>query len=667
MMQMSLLPCRSSRSTSIKAGYEPLMDEQELEIQQERRSLIFPTVATAVLLLVACLIAPDTAPLRSSPKHTTPTLLSVVNHETGFYINALENPLYEQLKGATIITDSRRSWKTPPVISVDREVLGLRDPLRVSWTHGVPTFGYPAVQEHDVLALYCPATDTHFQEAATIAQIRATSAKHGGTDREENAWYLPEFPIFRATTCQFRLFAHDGPHHQLQLLAASPTIHMPLASKTPHSIHMSYSDVPSELVVEFVTGEPGSPVAMFGSNATTMKVEGTSHTYTADAMCQAPANLQEVGKFQPPGYLHVVRLTGLELDTVYEYKVGLASGQGIVWSDVFSFRSAPAVGDPAPFTYIAYGDQGCPSVGWGNGGLWISAMAAREEGIRAVHHFGDLSYARGAAHIWDDWFAMLQAFSTRIPLHVGVGNHEYDHVSGGENGKDPSGVEEDHGFMPEWGNYFNDSGGECAVPTSQRFTMPASIGSNGVFWYSHDYASVHTVMLSSEHNLTEGSPQHSWLRADLEAVNRTLTPWIVAEFHRPMYEPESQWDNIAVSLGMQFEFEDLLFDHQVDLVLTGHYHAYFRSCDGLYRSTCHHQGAPTHITVGSAGAHLDENVTLYKQEWTAKFIAQEYGYGRITVVNATAMHWEFVRAGADNDTDAGAVLDEVWILRERSI
>ena len=445
-----------------------------------------------------------------------------------------------------------------------------------------------------------------------------------------------------------------------------------MASKTPHSIHMSYSHVPSELVIEFVTGEPGSPVAMFGSQnatttTTTRKVEGTSHTYTADAMCGAPANQQEVGKFQPPGYLHVVRLTGLELDTVYEYKVGLASGQGIVWSDVFSFRSAPAVGDPAPFTYIVYGDQGCPSVGWGNGGLWISAMTAREEGIRAVHHFGDLSYARGAAHIWDDWFDMLQAFSTKVPLHVGVGNHEYDHVSGGENGKDPSGVEEDHGFMPEWGNYFNDSGGECAVPTSQRFTMPTSTGSNGVFWYSHDYATVHTIMLSSEHNLTEGSTQHTWLRADLEAVNRTLTPWIVAELHRPMYEPESFWDNVAVGLGMQFEFEDLLLDHQVDLVLTGHYHAYFRSCDGLYRSICGHHGAPTHITVGSAGANLDTNVTLYPQEWTAKFIPQEYGYGRITVVNATAMHWEFVRAGADNDTEAGAVLDEVWIVRERSI
>lgn len=29
------------------------------------------------------------------------------------------------------------------------------------------------------------------------------------------------------------------------------------------------------------------------------------------------------------------------------------------------------------------------------------------------------------------------------------------------------------------------------------------------------------------------------------------------------------------------------------------------------------------------------------------------------------MHWEFVKAGADNDTAAGSVRDDVWIYRHR--
>jgi hypothetical protein len=71
-----------------------------------------------------------------------------------------------------------------------------------------------------------------------------------------------------------------------------------------------------------------------------------------------------------------------------------------------------------------------------------------------------------------------------------------------------------------------------------------------------------------------------------------------------------------------------------------------------------------HITVGSAGAALD-NATIFPQAWTAHIIQGEYGYGRITVSNASAMHWEFVKAGAENDTDAGSVQDDVWIFRSR--
>lgn len=102
---------------------------------------------------------------------------------------------------------------------------------------------------------------------------------------------------------------------------------------------------------------------MYGINETTKKVEGSSHTYSASDLCQEPANVTETGKFQAPGMMHVVTLEDLKLDTDYLYKVGLASGQGIVWSDTLQFHSAPAVGDTKEFSYVVYGDQGCPSVG----------------------------------------------------------------------------------------------------------------------------------------------------------------------------------------------------------------------------------------------------------------------------------------------------------------
>ena len=71
-----------------------------------------------------------------------------------------------------------------------------------------------------------------------------------------------------------------------------------------------------------------------------------------------------------------------------------------------------------------------------------------------------------------------------------------------------------------------------------------------------------------------------------------------------------------------------------------------------------------HITVGSAGAHLDDE-GLYRNGWTAKYIKQEYGYGRITVANTSALHFEFVKASAENDTGTGEVRDDIWLIRDR--
>ena len=57
----------------------------------------------------------------------------------------------------------------------------------------------------------------------------------------------------------------------------------------------------------------------------------------------------------------------------------------------------------------------------------------------------------------------------------------------------------------------------------------------GVIRYSFDYASVHFIMMSTEHNFTQGSPQYEWMEQDLKNVNRSLTPWVVIAGHRAMY------------------------------------------------------------------------------------------------------------------------------------
>jgi Iron/zinc purple acid phosphatase-like protein C len=75
-----------------------------------------------------------------------------------------------------------------------------------------------------------------------------------------------------------------------------------------------------------------------------------------------------------------------------------------------------------------------------------------------------------------------------------------------------------------------------------------------------------------------------------------------------------------------------------------------------------------HITIGTAGAHLNEGMSLDRQpSWTDQIIFQTYGYGRVTVANSTVIHFEFIKAGNEQyDATAGTVLDEVYIVRSEN-
>ena len=67
-----------------------------------------------------------------------------------------------------------------------------------------------------------------------------------------------------------------------------------------------------------------------------------------------------------------------------------------------------------------------------------------------------------------------------------------------------------------------------------------------LYRYSFDYGSVHFMMMSTEHNFTEGSPQYKWMEDDLKNVNRTLTPWIVIAGHRAMYTSQIQFGELRL-------------------------------------------------------------------------------------------------------------------------
>lgn len=104
---------------------------------------------------------------------------------------------------------------------------------------------------------------------------------------------------------------------------------------------------------------------------------------------------------------------------------------------------------------------------------------------------------------------------------------------------------------------------------------------------------------------------------------------------------------------MQKAFESLLYEYKVDLAFWAHYHSYERTCP-VYLRQCT-PGAPVHIVVGTAGKNVDLE-DYFTVSWSL-YHENNYGYGRLTQANRSALHWEWV------ENTSGVVKDHVWLTK----
>lgn len=257
----------------------------------------------------------------------------------------------------------------------------------------------------------------------------------------------------------------------------------------PKQVHIALNDDPSGMTVTFVSASSNTPQVRFGTepDILTSVVNGTSITYAASEMCDQPANTTSQVTFRDPGFIHTIVLSKLFPGQRYYYQAG---NDVDGWSQTFSFKARKPAG-AASTSFIAYADMGLaypPAA-------FTTAQLVNQDVDGGVFddfllHFGDISYARGTAWMWDAYFRLIEPYAARTPYMVSIGNHEYDHENGGQN--DPSGAP-GQGFHPVWGNMGSDSSGECAVPIVKRFHSPTN--GNGIFWYSFDYGPVHVIQV----------------------------------------------------------------------------------------------------------------------------------------------------------------------------
>eukprot|EP01121_Diplochlamys_sp_Union-15-3_P009999 TRINITY_DN275_c0_g1_i2.p1 TRINITY_DN275_c0_g1~~TRINITY_DN275_c0_g1_i2.p1 ORF type:complete len:239 (+),score=40.29 TRINITY_DN275_c0_g1_i2:681-1397(+) len=238
-----------------------------------------------------------------------------------------------------------------------------------------------------------------------------------------------------------------------------------------------------------------------------------------------------------------------------------------------------------------------------------------------------MSYANFEQPIWDSWFNMIQPIASQTPYMVAVGNHE---------------------LFSLFEAY------------DKRFNMPGDeSGSYEDTYFSFNYGNMHIISLSSEEiAYYHWMDQYEWLEQDLKAVDRSVTPWIILSWHSPWYTSNTKHTDDGED--MRASFEDLLYQYKVDLILEGHVHAYERTYP-VYNGTVTPDG-PVHLINGNGGngEGLYNTWITPQPAWSAHREGTYYGFGTMTVYNATHLYWEAYSA------DDGTVHDSFWFIRNRS-
>lgn len=373
------------------------------------------------------------------------------------------------------------------------------------------------------------------------------------------------------------------------------------AESPPEQVHLSLPTLNGEDTaywgVSWVTLDSNASVVTYGTDPNDLNIKsvGTIDTYTQAGWV---------------GTIHRAKMSELKHSETYYYRVG----DGDKWSDTYSFRTFDSGSQDLTYAVIADMDfEQNDTV------KQLNNMVENGE-IQAVIHSGDIGYADGFEPHWDVFFNHVESIASKIPYMVTPGNHEF------------------------WFNF---------SAYKHRFYMPGTLdegGSGDNMFFSWDLGYTHFIALNSETAVDTANfagDEIEWVRQNLAAVDRSKTPWIVAHFHRPMYCSSDHACGDKGSEKLRQQMEDVFKEYGVDLVLSGHVHAYQRTYpvynNALVTTSYSSPGAPVYIMQGASG-NREGNKGGYPDpselpDWSAT-TSTEIGYG-VMSISATEISWGF--------------------------
>lgn len=163
----------------------------------------------------------------------------------------------------------------------------------------------------------------------------------------------------------------------------------------------------------------------------------------------------------------------------------------------------------------------------------------------------------------------------------------------------------------------------------------------GNAYYSFDYGPAKHIVVSAYSAMGPASAQYMWLVQKLSSIDREVTPWVLLTIHTPLYNTFDRHLHDPQIAAAKEHLEYLMVEHHVNLVFTGHIHAYQRTAN-VAMGKLDRKG-PMHITIGAGGRQCDAAFNHETpEEWIEKRDASYFGYGRISIFNKTHAEWRWI-------------------------